>query len=102
MTVSAAGITPDTKLGLQMWVDDTKYPNLQIERHYEFGHPVTQITQIPKSTTSIRSSWERTVEAWPHTCSWAAWPSDSSIRHRPVLTVHPGQELATRPMMLDI
>lgn len=86
----------NTQLGLQMWIDDTEHPDLQVERHYEFGHPVTQIARFAQENDIDL------IVMGTHGRGMAAHMLLGSVAERlvrsapcPVLTVHPDQEMAT-------
>ena len=85
----------NAQLGLQLWIDDADYPDLQIERHYEFGHPVTQITRFAEEHEIDL------IVMGTHGRGMAAHMLLGSVAERvvrsaqcPVLTLHPGRELA--------
>lgn len=86
----------NAQLGLRMWVDDSQYPDLQIDRHYEFGHPVTRITRFAEE-----NDFDLIVMG-THGRGMAAHMLLGGVAERlvrsapcPVLTVHSGQELKT-------
>lgn len=86
----------NAQLGLQMWVDETLHPELNIDRHYEFGHPVTQITRFAEENDV------ELIVMGTHGRGMAAHMLLGSVAERlvrsapcPVLTVHPGQQTAS-------
>ena len=86
----------NAQLGLKMWVDETLHPELNIDRQYEFGHPVTQITRLAEENDADL------IVMGTHGRGMAAHMLLGSVAERlvrsapcPVLTVHPGQQAAS-------